>query len=435
MSFTRRTLVTFLSQSVGFVLVMATSVIVARVLGPDGKGVYSIALLVPSLLTAFSYLGVGPATCFYIGKRAFPLPDILGNNIISSACLGIIAMVIGALIITWWGSSLFPGVEMRYLFLGLPLIPLQLFFGFITFIFLGLGDFKWYNFFPLFRAVLLLAAFGIFFLGFRFGVAAGIIAEILSFVISTIILFVVVKRTTGGISWRINKEYLKSSYSYGLKVHLANMLTFLHYRVDLFLINIFMNPATVGLYSLSAGMSERIQSIADAAGVVLFSKTASEKSEDAIKGFTPFLLRTILIITMSAAAVLFFLGAWLIPVLYSELFIASVKPFRILLISAVALSGSYILESDLKGRGKPLYPSYAVAGGLFMNIILNLVLIPRFGIVGAAWSTTISYSLSFLILLGIYRKISENSLGNILLIRYQDLQFYKMLLKRIISRR
>lgn len=434
-TFTRRTLITFVSQALGFLAAMATSIIVARVLGPHGKGVYSLALVVPSLLVSLTSVGIGPAAAFYAGKRFFPPQDILGNNILSSLLLGVVAMAAGVIVILFWSAKIFPGVETRYLFLGLPVISLSLLFGSTNYLFLGLRNLKWYNFFPLFRTVLLLTILGTFFLGFHWGIGAGIVAEILAFTIASVVLFFIARKEAGGVSFHLNKAYLKSSYSYGIKVHLATILTFLHYRLDLFLINLFMNPAMVGFYSLSAGLSERIQSIADAAGVVLFSRMASEEDSDRIKEFTPLVLRSILMITAFAAIIIFFLGAWLIPILYSEAFRPAVKPLRILLISAVALSGSYILESDFKGRGRPIFTSYAVGGGLIMNVVLNLILIPRYGIVGSAWASSISYTTTFLIFLSIYSKISEHSIKDILSIRAQDFRFYGILLQRIILRR
>ena len=424
-TFTKNTLITIATQGLIFIFSVGISVIIARILGPEGRGIYSLAILLPSFLVYFSSFSIGQASIFYLGKRKYPPKEVLGNNIIYTFLISIFATIIGLIIIFFFGDKSFPGVEIKYLFLALFLLPGQFFFGYISSILLGLQEFKKYNFISFFRVFLLLVLVGIFLLGFRFGIVAAIIAEVLAFFIACIVLFFLVKKETSGISLKLNKDYFKDSFLYGIKVCSGNILSFLHYRIGIWLINIFLNPVMVGFYSISIGLSEKIWIISDSIGTVLFPKISSENDEVKLKEFTPFVFRNVLFIATLIAILLFATGYWLITLLYSEAFLNSIQPFQILLIGTVAISGWKILENDLKGRGRPMINTYVTGISVVLNIILNILWIPKFGISGVAWAASISYTIGLLITLIIYCEISGNSITDILFFRKSDVVLYR----------
>jgi len=68
--------------------------------------------------------------------------------------------------------------------------------------------------------------------------------------------------------------------------------------------------------------------------------------------------------------------------------------------------------------------TYINIASLATNIILNILLIPQYGIAGAAYATTISYSLVFIIRSIVYSKISGNRIRDFIFIKLSDLKFY-----------
>ena len=233
------------------------------------------------------------------------------------------------------------------------------------------------------------------------------------------------KQETSGISLKLNKDYFKDSFLYGIKVYLGSILSFLSHRMGMWLINIFLNPLMVGFYSISIGLSEKLWLISDSIGTVLFPKISSENDKVKIKEFTPLVFRNVLFIVTLIAVLLFAIAHWLITLLYSDAFSESTKPFQILLIGAVTISGWKILESDLKGRGRPMLNTYATGISAVLNIILNILWIPKFGILGAAWAATISYTVMLLITLVIYSKISGNRITDLLFLKKSDVVLYR----------
>jgi len=433
-TFTKNTLITVITRVLQLILGIGTSIIIARILGPEGKGIYSLAILLPSLLVTFANLGIGSASVFYIGKKQYSPKEIFGANIIFTGLISAFALIVGLIIVFFFPQKLFPGVPKECLFLALSLIPFQFFSSFVINILLGLQKIKKYNFIQLIQNFVFLFLIVIFLLGLHFGVKAVIIAEILSLFVGSIILFIETKKETNGLIFSLKKSILKDFFSYGLKAYFANILGFLHYRIDQFMLNIFLNPTAVGIYSVAVGISEKLWLIPQSASTILFPKVSSETDEKSLKEFTPLVCRNILWTTIFLSLILYLITPWLIVLLYSKQYLNSIVPFRILLIGAITLAGSKIIANDLAGRGKPMINTYVGIISTSLNIILNFLWIPKFGIIGSAWATSVSYSVTLLIKIIVYSRISGNRIVDIIFIKKSDLKYYKNFLTSLKNR-
>ena len=172
--------------------------------------------------------------------------------------------------------------------------------------------------------------------------------------------------------------------------------------------NIDFGPSAVGLYAVGVGLVEKLWMVSYAASTVLFPRVAAETEEDRRKEFTPLVARTVLWITALAALVLVLLSHWIVLVLYSETFLPAVGALQALLIGIVALSAGRVLANDIAGRGFPGLNIYTGLATVLTNVVLNLLWTPRYGIVGAAWASTVSYTVSFLGALFFYCRLSGN---------------------------
>lgn len=426
------TSITFVTGIFRFVLGLGTSIIIARVLGPEGKGIYSLAILLPSLLINFGNLGISQASVFHIAKKTYSPEELLGNNVLLSFLLGIAGFFIGSLIILLFSDSLFAGVAKGYLFLALFLIPLQFFFLLVNSLLLGLQRIKEYNLIIISQSFMFLVLLALFLFVPKFGIELAISANILSYLLGLAVLFYLTKKIIGVFHLFFSGSYLRDAFRYGFKVYLGNVILFLHYKIDLFLLNIFLNPTAVGFYSVSTALAEKIWVVSQSAGLVLFPRVSSETDERRLKEFTPIVCRNVLLITLIGAILLFFLGQLLIVFFYSQKFSASVLPFQILLIGATTMSGWRVLANDLYGRGRPELNIYISLASVILNIALNVLWIPRFGISGAASATSISYTFAFVVITIVYAKISGNNIWHIVLPQRPDFHFYNSLVRRVI---
>lgn len=424
-SFAKNAIITFLTRVATAISTIIITVIMARTLGPNGQGIYSVAVLFPSLLLIFLSFGMNSAVVYFLGKDEYPRRQVLGTSIIFNFLISILAVLVGIFVIFFLGDKFFPDIERIYLILSLFLVPLLLFFNLGCQFLLGIQKFEKYNIISFSQSGLFLIFGAIFLSIMRFGVTVTILSQILSYVIAIIFLAFIVINETKGIDFKINLSYLKSSLIYGLKTHLAGIFDFLHSRIDLFLINFFINPFSAGIYFASVRLAEGVWLFSISTGTILLPKVASEKDPQKLKDFTPLVCRNILVLSLILIITLFIISGWLIAFLYSEAFLDAVEPFRILLIGILAITGWHILANDLSARGKPMLNTYAIGISVVINIILNIIFIPKWGISGAAIATTISYTIMFFITLAFYARVSGNKIIDILLIKKEDISFYK----------
>ena len=424
--------ITLVTNIIQLALGIGSSIIIARTLGPKGKGIYSLAILLPTLLVSFGNFGFGQASIFFIGRKRYSLNDVFSNNVSLSFLLGTIYVIAGAIIIKFFSNSMFPGIENKFLFLALLLIPVQFFQNFVNSILLGLQRIKEYNLINIIRSFIFLLMLIILLIS-KFNVETIILANILSCFIGAIILFFIMRKIINNFYVRFNKNYIKDAFKYGFKVYLGNIIQFLHYRIDIFMINIFLTPIAVGFYSVAVGITEKIWLVSQSAGLVLFPKVSAETDKKNLKEFTPIICRNVLLITFVCAILLLFLGKLLIILFYSNKFLDSILPFRILLIGTVIMSGWRILANDIYGRGKPELNIYISFISVILNIVLNILWIPKYGINGAAWATSISYSVAFVLIIIVYSKISKNYLIKIIFINKSDVFLYKNFILSIYS--
>ena len=434
-TFAKETAMTLTARVAGLALALLTSVVIARMLGPDGTGVYTLATLFPLLVLTFANLGIGPATVYHVAQDRYPLREVFGNNVILSAIVGSAATLIGLAVAVLFHDYLFPNVDLAYLLLALLLVPVNLFGQqYVNQILLGARRIKEFNVATVLHKLLLLVLVTLATLVLGLGISGAIWATFLASLILCILLFLWFRSIAGVVSYRLNLNYVRDALSYGVKAHLGNIVGFLNYRVEVFILGAFLPLSAVGFYSVAVGLAEKLWFLSESASTVLFPTVSAEKDEQARKTFTPLVSRSVLLITAGGAAVLFLLSQWLVILLYSSEYLPAVQLFRILLPGIVFLSAGRILANDIAGRGKPLLNTYVGTIGVLLQVALNLVWIPRFGTRGAAWATTISYGLTSAVRLWIYTRLSGNSLATVVVPQSSDWHLYRQLARLAWSR-
>ncbi len=427
-TFAKETALTLVARIAGLVLALVTSVVIARTLGPGGNGIYTLATLFPLLLVTFTNLGIGPATVYYVAQDTYPLKEVLGNNIVLSAITGSVASILGLIFVVLLQDRFFPTVAPQYLMLTILMVPLTLFGQqYVNQILLGARRIKEFNAATLLYKVFLLLLVLLATVVLGLGIAGALWATVLSSLLLCLVLFPWIKRLAGGVQFRPNLEYVRHTLGYGVRAHLGNIVGFLNYRVEVFLLGVFLPAAAVGFYAVAVGLAEKLWFVSESASVVLFPTVSAETDEQQRKQFTPLVNRSILLITAMGAVLLYVVSHWAIVLLYSTEYVATIPLFRILLPGIVFLSAGRILANDIAGRGKPLLNTYVGLIGLLVQVALDLAWIPLYGATGAAWATTISYGITSGARLWLYMKLSGNSLATVILPQSSDWLLYRQL--------
>jgi len=386
---------------------MFASVLINRSLGPELKGVFVSCLLIPQTAVVFSELGLGTAGAYQLAKNRYRPGSIILFLLLASLILGVIAMAVTGAAFRLPGDA-WGGLNR---FLILSIIPPGLWLTFLPEIFLGLGLLRGYNGwrtgFQAFR--LLLIAFLLFLSSNKLQavILATIILNWAAFIVSAAALCLYIKPHFKDIS----KEQISGFFRFGIKVFAGEVLGFLHYRTDIFLLLLWKGNAQVGIYATAAFLSELLWMISRGLYAPAFAALAKDGLS---RGTVKRAALTAFAATLGLAALSAVLVSPAVKLLYGLSFSAAVWPFILLLPGTVLLSIPKFLEAPLIAEmGKPEVLIWCKGVGLLLNIGLNLWLIPRYGTSGAAVASSVSYSMQAGIFIWLFSRISRRSVpGN-----------------------
>jgi len=407
---------------------LGTAVLTARVFGPGGRGEYSLATLFVLLVVTLGSIGLGAAATYHAARGTSPRSVAFGNPTALALLLGS-ALAVGCAGVIWIGDLTFRSVPKADLALASIAIPFLLAVLVIQSVYQGFRSFREFNLITMAQAALPLPLIGIAIL-----LGGAVRAAIVATVGASVLLFVGVvayARQSTAIAWRLRLPYVRSLASYGIRAHPANVLAFLGYRLDVFLVAGFKGAAAVGLYGAGVVIAEALWMPSQAISTALFPTIATERTESARRSITPLVARNTLWLTTILAGILFVVAAPVVDLLYSSGFSASAGVVRILAPGIVVFSAARVLGNDIAARGRPLVNSVVAAVSVVCNIALNVLLIPRYGIDGAAWSSTASYSLLFIATAAVYWRIAQVPLRVLVLPSREDGARYMRLVKRI----
>ncbi len=387
--------------AVGFPLGIAMAVLVGRWLGPEGKGEYTLATLVGSLLLTFLNLGIPASISYFVGGRRAADDSLVKSVVLLAVVLSVAGMAAAWLLDrTGWCRYLF-GVPrfsraMWLVVLGLP----SSFLGtFLQFVILGQGHRIVFGVLPsvgqLVNFILILALL----LGGRLSPATAAAAIVATQVLMAAILLCYTQRLVHWLSAAvIPLRLLRELASYSALTHLANTVHFLVQRLDVFLVSVLLGTRAIGLYSVAYGFAELLLLAPQRLAALFLPRVAGEIAGATKAGEVRLLTSVVFLGSGMVAALVAVLGPFAIRLLYGPQFSGSVVPLLLLLPGVCALSASSILAAFLAGVGQVAANTRASLAGLVLNAGLNLVLIPRYGLAGAAGVSSLTYCFQTLLL-------------------------------------
>jgi O-antigen/teichoic acid export membrane protein len=416
-----------------FVAVFLKNIIIARVLGPEGKGYYALIITTFDLLNNYGRLGIDDAIVYRLGRKPEELKKV-GDNILTLALIigGIIA---GGVILLQpvLAQSLLRGVPVLPLTLMIATVPLGLVRNFGGNILKAQRRITAFNMLNVVRTVVQLVATVLFVMVVDGGLIGGVVAAMLATILPTIIILILISaqvRIRPGWDWATIKEMV----SFGVKTHISGILFTTVGRIDIFIVSAFLNPAAVGLYSVASTLTSRTLDFPDLAYVVIYPNLAAAKTDEKRDELTQRATRNLVALTTLACVAAAAFGQIAITLLYGEAYRGSYPPFVILLVGTIAASGHRILAANFKSRGMPALTIIPVALALILDLIGDLTLIPTLGIEGAALASAFGLGSMFVLSIIIFTRISKLPWWETVFIQRADIQSYRRMIVRLKDR-
>lgn len=403
---------TLVRQVLAALAQLATVVLVARLLGVQGNGMYASAMLLPGLLATLLAFGLPAATVYYLtavrAGRAAVLDALarVGGWIVGAGLLG------GALFIALLAPHLFPGVPAPLLALALLFFPASLVPTLLLGVLQAEGRFRAYNRLALAGPLLTLALLAAAALaGLRSPLAIVALVTASQWCVAFLVWRTVaaLRATSAEVVAAAAPAALRRGLlHYGLRAHAANVVAYVNYRADMYFIAALAGNAAMGLYAVAVQFSERLFIVSQAISTVLLPLLAGLNDDPARRRrVAAFAARWSFAGTLVAGAVLYVALALLAETLFGPAY-AGMRPALGILFAGAAVTGiSRILANAVAAQGRPELNAAAGLLGAAVNIALCVVLVPGHGIVGAAIASLAGFVAQALVIVAAWCRLND----------------------------
>ena len=397
-----------------------SSLITARYLGVELKGEYNYLITLGSFLWTLLDLGIYRSYPYLIRK----FPNKI-NNLFKWATLTFIIEIVvlsstGLLLINFWSKVLSYNFKPIYMLLFIGYMTFSKYFMQLESIFMGMDRIVDQSIGDLLYGGL---TFLLFLIGFIFLHNVDRLAVILVGMVIAMgigIAYFIKQYNKVDFAENLDLKFIYSAYSFGIRVFLSSIIIMLLIRVDIILIKKMLGFKEVGIYSIAAHIVDMLQVASNLVGGYLFVKLSDTEDD-----FTKWqLMKKIMMLFgafLTVANLAFvFLGKFLLRILYGIDFVPAYGVYLWLIPASYGLSFGSFFNNYLNSKGFPPITILIPAISLGLNIGLNLLMIPRWGLIGAAIASGIAYLLWFFLIIIYEQRRTKGAMLPVLIPSKQD---------------
>jgi len=366
-----------------------SAILIAHSLGASALGLFGLLRAVPAIFLLLTEFGISSAAPYLINQKNYSAQSVLSTSIGALLFIGLADLVL------WWiasplvGSHLLRGLPSTWLLFAGLMIPAMAIEGAMMQVLRAKHLFEAANFMRWGLEASILVVIAI--LAISGHLATRTLVPCLLLAHLVVLVFGGLQLTSNALSLRpdLNRSLLKEGLSFGIRSQIGNTLNMLNYRLDHLILGALTNLHTVGVYVVASKAAEFFRVVTIALTFVLEPQMAQSSLGDAIRRAKRLLLPTFLL-NLAVVAVAWIIGPTLIPVLFDEWSVAALFPFQLLLVGLAARGTNGVLVALNSGQGRPELTTYAVVAGFIATIVLDIALIPRWQVVGAAIASSVA---------------------------------------------
>jgi O-antigen/teichoic acid export membrane protein len=363
--------------------------VVARALGPAGRGDVAFLTTMGFLTRQLATVGVDQANVNFAGRNPRLTPGLATNSLLLAMALGAIAVglvVLLVVLVPGAGGDVSPG--QRWLVLGS--IPVLIFTIYVTELVRAYYGFTVINLSSAIPPVLNVAVNGGLALAGVLSVTGAVAVWVAGQILATVLLTVYAVRRLPGFG-KPDLQLGKRMLGFGVRAHGGRIMLLGNYRLDQWILGAVAGSRELGLYSVAVAWSEGLFFLPNALASVqrpdlvrADERTAGEQAAQA--------LRVVMLITAVLTAVVVVLAPFLCVTVFGPKFEGSIDDLRILAFGGFGIAALKMLGSALTAQGRPLRETASISLAFVTIVVLDILLIPSHGDLGAAVASTIAYS-------------------------------------------
>lgn len=362
------------------------NVLVTRYLGPERFGLFSYAATFVSLFLAIANLGLFSIVIRDVVRYPAQRHEILGTALFMKLCGGLVCLAVSVAAIHATGPANPQIVPLVMLF-----ATSMIFQAFDVFDFWFLSQLKSkLSFLANLPAFIVCAAvkIGLILTGAPLIAFAWVaLAEI---VLGGIGLMAVYQATSGELlSLRICRSWMKKLLRDSSPLIFAGIMVMLYNRIDQIMLGNMLGEKSVGLYSAAVRLAEFWYVLP---GLVLQSLypgiiASKELNTGAYRAGMQKLFDAMALISALFVIPLFLGAGWLVGFLYGAAYVEAGPLLGVYVLSGIFVMLGHAREYWITVENMTRFSLYSTTVGAVINILLNLILIPRYGSLGAAYAT------------------------------------------------
>jgi O-antigen/teichoic acid export membrane protein len=379
-------------------------IVLGRELGPEGLGVYTLSFTIYLFGMQFAAFGIGSALTKYVAEFIDDHATIrkyVSSGMTSSIVTGSLMGIVLFLFAPYIAISFFRVPELEGLIqltaICYPFIAIQK---------AVLGTLNGYRRMHLYA--LLMIVQNILVVGISLALVSvfllGVLGAVIGFVASTILIGILcpllIREDIGLDACLWDIPALRATTVFGFYAVLATSIGFLNTQINSILIGYYLNPTEVGIFAVSILLAQTLTLIPSAIQTVTNPVMANLYGKGDFEGVRRVFYSTLkksFFLSTGTAVFLAVCSPYIISLAFGEKFQASYLPLLILLIGST-ISATFTAVGASLGSINKVHIIFQInAVCVVLNIMLNILLIPSFGIIGAAIATSIMAIVSFCI--------------------------------------
>ena len=227
---------------------------------------------------------------------------------------------------------------------------------------------------------------------------------------------------------------VKRSYSLGFKAFLSEYMAILMIRADILILKRLGSFAQLGVYTLAINFVDIISVTSNMIGVVLLNKFAALNDDSASLAILRKIFVFMIVFNLVCITGMLLFGHFIISFVYTSEYIGAYKAFIYLIPAVFGLTLGSLFNTFLWSKGFPVFTIIAPAVGALIKVIMSYILIPRFGYIGAAMSSSAVYMLWLIMLMTWYFSTHREQKVTDLIVRKSDIQELRVMLVSLFAK-
>jgi O-antigen/teichoic acid export membrane protein len=417
-------LVAFCGNSSGYLVAILTGIVVARVLGPSGKGIVAYAALVMAVFTTTG-AGLQNGVLRQCGPNGKPQQPVYGAALrlmgimLVPITLGLVAV---AMLDPRYGSFWFVAAA----------VPFGLFIQIANGVLLLNNDVRS----TVIGGAIPTVGAGVAtipaLLVFHGGLIAVLAIWTASFAASALYALIRINTYLAAFSARTSSEYVREQAVFGWKSGSSSVAAFLNLRIDIFVVSVMLDVRTLGIYTLAVATGELMWQLSRPVTLTAMGRIAVLEPAAATE-LAAKVTRHVLALEAAVGVAIFVLAPPAVRFVYGPVFAQSADVVRWLLPGLVLYATASTLTYYVSVKaGRPAIMLAIQLGSMLICAAVSILTIGSLGIFGAALATTVTYCTAAVIVCVLFARLAGISPARFLLLQRSDFERLRRMWERAV---